>query len=204
MLPHVIYICVSRSFKSRHPVFFSFAVASKEKETPAQMLPETLEFSGWKTWVSLLFQRPLGIEDQGAIEMMRVNRNVSHGSQCPFNTIFMLLCKGMIMMSVMKRHFWVLIISVTTGRLLKDKHGPTTPLQGTGLTLLAAARLPQPCVKPLVCQTPVNSGLQPRQLRNSGCQTGNSVTTFLKCLFWETKIQWLAWRYLLGSCLINT
>lgn len=197
MLPHVIYICVSQSLKSHHQL----CCASKEKETPAQMLPETLEFSVWKTWVSLPFQRPLGIEDQGAIEMMRVNRNVSHGSQCPFNTIFMLLCKGMIMMSVMKRHFWVLII-VTTGRLLKDKHGPPTPLQVTSLTLLAAARLP--CVKPLVCQTPVNSGLQPRQLRNSGCQTGNSVTTFLKCPFWETKIQWLAWRYLLGSCLINT
>ena len=50
------------------------------------------------------------------------------------------------MMSVMKRLFWVLITSVTTGRLLKDIQIPTAPLQVTRgqVTLLAAAGLPQP------------------------------------------------------------
>ena len=76
---------------------------------------------------------------------------------------------------------------MTTGRLLKDIHRPTTPLQVTSLTLLAAAGLPQPFVRSLVCQTPVNSGPQPGQLRNSGCQTGKHVTVLLKCLSWETK-----------------
>ena len=141
--------------------------------------------------VSLPFQIPLGTEDQGAAEMMLENRNISYGSQCQFNTIFMLLCQGVIMMSVMKRLFWVLITSVTTGRLLKDIQIPTAPLQVTRgqVTLLAAAGLPQPCVRSLVCQTAVNSGPQPGQLRNSGCQTGNRVTMLLKCLSWETKTQ---------------
>lgn len=111
------------------------------------------------------------------------------GCQCQSNTIFMLLCQGVITMSVMKRHFWVLITSVTPGRLLKDIHRPATPLQVTSLTLLAAARLPQPFVRSLVCQTPVNSGPQPGQLGNSGCQTGKGETMLLKCLSWETKTQ---------------
>ena len=71
----------------------------------------------------------------------------------------------------------------------EDIHRPTAPLQVTSLTLLAAAGLPQPFVRSLVCQTPVNSGAQPGQLRNSGCQTGKRVTVLLKCLSWETKTQ---------------
>ena len=93
------------------------------------------------------------------------------------------------MMSIMKRLFWVLITSVTTGRLLRDIHRSAAPLQVASLTLLAAAGLPQPRVRSLVCHTAVNSGPQPGQLRNSGCQTGNRVTMLLKCLSWETKTQ---------------
>lgn len=48
----------------------------------------------------------------------------------------------MIMTSVMRRHFWVLIIRVTLGRLLIIVHRPATHSPVTNLTLLAAAPAP--------------------------------------------------------------
>lgn len=155
--------------------------------------------------VSLPFQIPLGTEDQGAGEMMLENRNISYGSQCQFNTIFMLLCQGVIYDVYNEKAFlgpnykcdyWetaqrhTQIRSSSASRQFNTAsscRAPTAPCEITGLSYR--------------CELwPATRAAQKFWLSDwKPCDNAFKVS-----LLGDKNPKQLAWRHLLGACLVNT
>lgn len=149
------------------------------------------------------FPRPLEIEDQSAIEMMRDNRNVSYGSQCHFNPIFRYLCKGgdydisnekaflgpdytCDYWGATHRHTQThnSFVKSPDYYYLQAGPGPTAPCKTTGLSDSHALTHSQVAIG------------------NSGCRTGNCVTNLLHVSPLGDK-NMMACVEILGSCLVT-